>query len=273
MADGTPDYIYMTYDADREVSAISLHIETTNKSAATLDIGHISNGTYVVDSTFTVNNNTNFVEWLDNYNGYIVVRVTGLIKYCYCVNATKDGQTQHYRQQPILERIAYVPNLTYFCTQYSTNSWITYTLERDKVGNGTDTALTSLYYAWAYAYQLQSLDITNLRTPNVTSMLATFYVNRKLRELDLRHLDVSKVTTLSGTFYECRGLISINLTGWNTEKITNFSSTFSYCYSLKHIYGLENFNTEKATTFNAMFNRCYSIEALPVSNFKTFELS
>lgn len=263
------DYIYMTYDANQTASAIAWHIDTTNKQPATLDIGHITNGQYIADESYTINHNTNFVRWTDEYSGYLVLRITGQIARCYGYSVTRDGQTQNHRQQPILERIAYVPHLTIFNNGYSTQSWGMWTLEREKIGNGTGTALTSVYYAWAECSRLMDLDITNLHTPNVTTIGYAFGACFRLKELDLRHWYTGKITNFSSLVSDCRSLEEINLTGWDTSKGTSFSNMFNNCRSLKHIYGLEDFDTSLSTTFSSMFNECESMLELPVENFDT----
>lgn len=263
------DFIYMTYDANAAASAIAWHIETTNSQAATLDIGHIDNGIYIVDETHSVPHNTNYIRWTDDLTGYLVLRITGQIKRCYAISATRDDQSQHFRQQPILERIAWVPHLIGFCTGYSSNGWTTYTLEREKVANGDGELLTSLYYAWAYGRRLKDLDISELHTPNVTDMNNAFYHCQFLKLLDLKHWSVQKVATFSGLFNACYGLQKIDLTGWNTEKGTNFSSMFNQCRSLTEILGLINFNTIKATNFSSMFSGCFCLEDFPVEDWET----
>lgn len=263
------DFIYMTYDANREASAIVWHIETADRQPATLDIGHIENGVYVVDETYSVNNNTDFVKWTDDYSGYLVLRITGQIARCYAKSTTRDGQTQHYRQQPILERIAWVPHLINFCTGYSSNAWGVYTLEREKVANGDGSALKTLYYAWAYCRRLKDLDVSGLHTPNVTDMNSAFYYCQFLKTLDLRHWNAQNVVTFSSLFSTCFGLHSIDLSGWVTAKATNFSSMFNQCRSLMEISGLEDFDTAKATTFASMFSTCYELEDFPVAAWET----
>ena len=72
------DTIWMLYDADYDVSAVTWHINTGDNSlTVTADIGHVENGTFVVDETETVNNNTDYIKWLDEYSGFVVVRLTG----------------------------------------------------------------------------------------------------------------------------------------------------------------------------------------------------
>lgn len=263
------DFIYMTYDANKEASAISWHIETEDKQPATFDIGHIENGVYVVDETHSVSHNTNYIRWTDDLSGYLVLRVTGQIARCYSVNATRDGQTQHFRQQPILERIAWVPHLVSFCTTYSGNAWTMYTLEREKVANGDGTALKNLYYAWAYGRRLQSLDISGLYTPNITDMTDTFYYCQMLKSLDLRHWSTAKVVTFLGVFNCCYGLQSIDIRGWDTSHAINLSYIFSGCRSLTEIKDIASFDTSSATNFSNMFNECYSLAEFPVTGWDT----
>lgn len=258
------DFIYMTYGC-YGTTAITFHIETANRQPATLDIGHITNGTYITDETYSINHNTNFVKWMDGYSGYLVLRVTGQIAQCSTYQVTRDGQTQTFRQCPILERIAWVPHLIRFCG--SSQGWGTYFIERDKVANGDGTTLTSMYCAWSYARNLQDLDITGLRTPNVTNMDSAFCGTNFLYSLDLRHLDVSKVTTFTNMCYECRQLRTLDLTGWNTSNATTFTQMFYGCRSLYDLRGAWNFNTDKATNIAGMFNTCFSLPEIHVENY------
>ena len=261
---GDRDVIYMTYDADAEVSAVAWHIDTVSNSQATVEIGHIESGEYIADQTFTVNHNTNFIEWLDDYSGYVVVRISGTLTHVYGINATRDGVTQNHRQQPMLERLAYVPNLAYL--NYSNNySWGMWVQEREKIGNGEGTALTSLVNAYTDCALLQSLDVSGLHTPNVTSFSSMFSGCYQLQALDLRHWDVAKVTNMSSMFYNCRSLAEIDLRGWTTEKLTTLASAFYECRRLREVKGIEDLNTALVTTLASMFQNCYAVKTLPIA--------
>ena len=264
------DYIVMTYDANREASAIAWHIETADGQPATLEIGHIEGGAYIADETYSVANNANFVRWTDDLSGYLVLRVTGQIAACYGYSVTRDGQTQHFRQQPILERVAWVPHLTAFCTHYGTNAWTMYSLEREAVANGDGGNLKSLYYAWAYGYALRELDISGLRTTKATNFNAAFVQCEQLTELDLRHFETSLATNMASVFSNCRALRRIDLRGWNTGEATNFSGMFQECNSLTEIAGLDGFDTAKATNLGNLFNNCRSLlDVSPAERFAT----
>ena len=56
-------------------------------------MGHITNGSYVVDEIITGSSN-NYIRWFNGTEGYPVVRVTGDIKICYCYTLNHaDGWT------------------------------------------------------------------------------------------------------------------------------------------------------------------------------------
>lgn len=259
------DYIYMTYDNTRGRAGIALHVEKVNNGAnIEVVLGHIINGTYVVDETI-VGSNNNYVRWLTNEDyDYPVVRVTGDIKYCYSYNVTNNGATQTNRQQPIIERIAWVPHIISLA---GSGAWGSYLLERDKVANGNGSTLTSLYSAWSYCYNLYDLDISELYTPNCTNMDSTFTRLGKITSLDLRHFDVSKVTTFSSIFNTCRHLRTLDLRGWNTAKVTNFNYMFVDCRSLNDLRGAWDFNTSSATTMIQMFQNCWSLSEIHPENY------
>lgn len=271
------DYIYMTYDLTRtDVAAVALHIEyVKNGTPITCTIGHIINGTYIVDDTITGTNN-NYVYWFNNYsNNYPVIRILGDITYCYMYSVTNaNGQIQQYRKQPIVERIAYIPHLIKFCTSYSTNAWTSFYLEHDKIGNGDGTALTSLYYTWAYGRNLRKLDIANLYTPNVTSLDTCFYQCWHLTgTLDLKHWNVSKVTSLYYAFSQLRYIECIDLTGWDTTKVTTMAYLFTYNWALREIKGIANFNTNNCTSFNNLFFECLSLQSLNLTQWNTSKIT
>ena len=263
------DYIYMTYRV-QEGAVIAWHINTLVTSIpATVELGHINNGQFIADEVTTIANSANYVRWLDDLTTeYVVIRITGQLTYCYAITVTANGRTCTHKQQPLLERIAWVPNLK--SLNYSNSySWGSYVIQSDVVGNLPTTPLNYIAYAWIDNYCLQHLDISNLYTNNVTNMTSVFNNCRALRSLDLSHWNTSKVTTMSSMFSECRGITSLNLTGWDTQKVTNFSSIFNACGSLQEIIGLENFNTSAATNLGSMFANCQRLESLPIENFNT----
>ncbi len=267
---GSTDFVYMTYDADSDDAHIAWHIDTSS-GKATIDIGHIENGTYVVDETAEVSSGTNYSKSLEEYSGYVVVRITGTITHCYGFSVTANGATvMPYRAQPVMERIAYIPHFTYLAPS-SSYAWGMWSLEHEVISQGSSYgyALTSLTYAYAECARLRSLDISGVITPNVTSLSSTFNGCYVLKELDLKHWDVSKVTSFASCFYNCRALETLDLTGWDTAVATNFSSMFYECRRLAEIPGITAFKSDKITNLTSMFYGCQSLKEADVSGWKT----
>lgn len=260
------DYIYMTYDANKEIAAVSLYITGTDISVY---IGHISNGSYVSEATISGSSNV-YQLWLDSYSGYKVVKVTGTsITKCYCYNATNgDSQVQLGQQQPMLERIAYLPHFN--CNASSSNCWGTYMLEREKLMTGPSTALTTLNYMWTNCHSLQDLDVSQVDTSNVTNMSYAFNYCLSLRTLNLSNWNVNKVTNFSYMFCYCIYLKNLTIQNWtaNTGNNITFNYMFQHCEALENIPGIENLVTSQATSLQYMFDYCKNLN--DVSFIKTW---
>lgn len=269
--EGDTDFIYMTYDGNQTSSASAIALYITGSNIA-VTVGHINNGSYIVDETIAGSSN-NYIKSLTNYGGYPVVRITGSITRCNLIANTVNGRTQSIKQQPMLERIAYIPHATSLASGSGTN-WTSYYLQREKVNNGNGNALTYLGYAYDSSYALRSLDISGLKTQNVTSMTYMFAYCRNLYQiLDLRHFDVGKVKTFESMFRDCFLVQGINLTGWAPPSNLNTGAlycSFVNCYSAKYIYGLINFNISSCTTLYCTFQNCYNLQELEdLSNWNT----
>ena len=278
--DGNTDFIYMTYRTGHDDDFLAFHIELVgNTGTANVDFGHISNGSYVPDSTRTVSHNTNNYYYFNTENeGYIVVKITGSIKIFRLIgaaaaNGTPDSRGFVARQQHMLEKIAYVPNITNFYA--SGQFWGTYDLEREKIGNGTGNACTKIEYMYNSCYKLLNLDISQFYTPNVTTFANAFDGCYSLKSLSINHFNTEKVTTFSFTFGNCYSLQSLNLSNWQpTNKLINTASMFQQCRSLISITGLENFDMSKVTSTANMFYDCRNLLNLDaISNWDTSSLT
>lgn len=262
------DYIYMTYDANQPEAAIALHIETSDKNPATIDIGHIDNGSYIVDDTFSVAHNSNFIEWTENYSGYLVIRITGQLTRCMIISATaEDRHIQSEKNMPILERIAWVPHITSFYV--SKQAWAPFTLQREILGNNETTRLTSMASMYTNCGLLKEIDLSNLHTKYVTSFASTFSGCSKLQTIDISNLETNTLTAANLMFSECSELRQITLDFSDCPALTTVASMFTNCYSLKKIIGIENFDTAKVTNFSSMFSACRNLKELNVKNFIT----
>ena len=272
---GTESFIYITFRTGHIDDIFNCEWTLISGQSITFELGQIENGQFVSTfDSYTTSSNSSLSllftpdnEWSE---GYIVIKITGRFSKFYLKDYTRSaangGGTIKYYMQPMLERIWYVPELIYFYNGSSTSSSGngTMLLERDKIANGSGTALTSMYAAWVFCYNLQSLDISELYTPNVANLSCAFEYCKKLEYIDVSHFNTAKVTTISYMFDYCQRLKELDLRTWNTEKLTGngLTYTFRYCYALKKILGLENFYTNNLTSLVSTFNTCYSLENL-----------
>ena len=80
---------------------------------------------------------------------------------------------------------------------------------------------------------LTSLDLSPLRTENVTDMGFMFRGCSSLTSLDLSPLRTENVTDMGYMFYECSSLTSLDLSSLRTENVTDMDYMFG-CYNLRH---------------------------------------
>ena len=123
-------------------------------------------------------------------------------------------------------------------------------------------------YMFSFCRSLESLDLSNFDTSNVTSMNYMFSYCFSLSGLDLSSFDTSNVTDMSWMFSYCYSLSSLDLSSFDTSGVTDMSCMFSYCFSLSGL-DLSNFDTSNVTYMDQMFNGCSSLSSLDLSGFDT----
>lgn len=259
------DYIYMTYDLNINPGAISLNF---SGSDIVVTVGHIENGTYVVDETVPSTSTTCYY-WLDNYTGYVVIRITGSIKYCVNVEVPAasrpaDGRTQTYYNAPLVERYAYLPHATRFYGSSTNNTrWGSVWLEHERLSNNEgNTTLTNINVLYSYCYNLQKIEIEHLYTQNVTNISALMQYCYRLSNFKAPAWDLKKCTNFANMFYYCENMTDCDLSAIETTsgKITTIASMFQYCYKLRHIIGLNKIKVDSTTTnLTGVFMQCKTL--------------
>ena len=137
--------------------------------------------------------------------------------------------------------------------------------EMDNILNLCDwDSITNIMYMF-YQIDVTELNLSNINTSNVTSMVSMFQYSRKLKSIDLSNFDTRKVTTLQNMFSGCSEIENINISSFDTKNVTNISSMFQYCQKLKSI-DLSNFDTRNVESMASMFSRCPLVD-LDISNF------
>ena len=88
---------------------------------------------------------------------------------------------------------------------------------------------------------LESLDLSNFDTSNVTKMNSMFRECSSLLSLNLSNFVTSNITAMDSMFYGCSSLQSLNLSDFETSNVANMNSMFRGCSNLEYL----NLNSEK----------------------------
>lgn len=126
---------------------------------------------------------------------------------------------------------------------------------------------TSMFGMFAGCQSLRSIVFGDFRTENVTDMAEMFYDCNQLTALDLSSFDTHNVSDMHMMFTNCNSLITLNLSSFNTENVRWMSNMFQFCTKLRDL-DLSNINTPKVEQLQGMFEGCYSLEHLDISAFQ-----
>ena len=81
-----------------------------------------------------------------------------------------------------------------------------------------------------------------------------------LESLNLTNFNTAEVTNMSYMFKGCSALTSLDLTNFNTAKVEYMSNMFEGCSALTTIYVSDKFVTSQVTYSDDMFNGCKSLK-------------
>ena len=149
---------------------------------------------------------------------------------------------------------------------------------------------------FAYDDNLNTLDLSNFDTSNVTTFKDMFASDIGLKSLNVSNFKIDKVNDFSNMFSSCKALTSItgldtwgttgaildkptdinmslmfayndnletlNLSKFDTSNVINFYAMFFYCKKLTSIAGLNNWKTKSATNMSSMFAGCQNLESI-----------
>jgi len=223
--------VYLTYDLT-EFGAdphIALNVRTQDNADFNVDRGHISNGAFVVDESFTGQSHTSdsmtqrfrFNEALDPANGNVqLFRVTTTTSFLWIYFTGDDVHPGV--DQPCVERYGRLSNVTKIDTWYNSGSYKTYQcyswstrwLQHDKVvGVGASNLITTMDYTYSFSNSLEKV------------------------ELDGWQMGGCALTTLGNAFSNCSMLKTVDMSAWDTSSwvLRNISSTFMYCANLREL--------------------------------------
>lgn len=113
--------------------------------------------------------------------------------------------------------------------------------------------------------KVKHLDLSSLKTHNVTDFSDMFYNCDSLIDLNVDGFDTSQAEDLCGMFHGCHKLTQLNVKYFNVNSVLNMSYLFSGCRSLK-VIDLEGWDFSQVKNANEMFGYCEKLEKI-IANF------
>lgn len=117
--------------------------------------------------------------------------------------------------------------------------------------------------------KVKHLDLSSLRTHNVTDFSDMFYNCDSLIDLNVDGFDTSNAEDFNGMFHGCHKLTQLNVKHFNVNSVLHMSYLFSGCRRLK-VIDLEGWNFSQVRDANEMFGYCEKLEKI-IANFN-FEI-
>lgn len=113
--------------------------------------------------------------------------------------------------------------------------------------------------------KVKHLDLSSLRTHNVTDFSDMFYNCDSLIDLNVDGFDTSNAEDFNGMFHGCHKLTQLNVKHFNVNSVLHMSYLFSGCRRLK-VIDLEGWDFSQIRDANEMFGYCEKLEKI-IANF------
>ncbi len=113
--------------------------------------------------------------------------------------------------------------------------------------------------------KVKHLDLSSLRTHNVTDFSDMFYNCDSLIDLNVDGFDTSNAEDFNGMFHGCNKLTQLNVKHFNVNSVLHMSYLFSGCRRLK-VIDLEGWDFSQVSDANEMFGYCGKLEKI-IANF------
>ncbi|MFT9084490.1 MAG: BspA family leucine-rich repeat surface protein [Leuconostoc pseudomesenteroides] len=222
-----------------KITALNLSSWRNNDSSVTTSMAYMFDGT----STLTTLNLSNF-------------KTASVTNMSYTFRAT--GLTELDLSNWDVNKVT---SFTYMF--YGADKLIT--LDVSNWGDNRSAASVVMDYMFAYTSALTSLNLTNFKTDNVTTMAYMFSATA-LTTLDLHSWNVDTVLTFQGMFLSAK-FTTLDLSNWGENRSANnviMSSMFQNTPNLKNLT-LTNFKTTNVINMTQMFY-VTSLEKLDLHN-------
>ena len=123
-----------------------------------------------------------------------------------------------------------------------------------------------LGYYFSDLKNLENIDMSRVKTHNVTNMEGLFLNCEKLKSINTQGWVTKNVTNMEAMFLGCLSLTNLDISMFDTSKVTNMKNMF-FALPLTNI-DVSSFNTSNVTNMQGMFARS-NLQQLDLSNFDT----
>lgn len=110
-----------------------------------------------------------------------------------------------------------------------------------------------------------------LNTEGVTSMSGMFK-DCKVKHLDLSSLRTHNVTDFSDMFCSCNDLIDLNVDGFDTSKAKDFHGMFQGCIKLTQL-NVKHFKVDNVLHMSCLFSRCLRLKVINLGSWDFSQVS
>ena len=111
-----------------------------------------------------------------------------------------------------------------------------------------------------------SIDLSHLKTGEITEMISTFYGCESLKSIYFSNLNTWMLTGTNNMFYNCRSLEILDLSSFYTPRLNNLQEMFSGCESLVFL-DISHFSFECVFFFKDSFSRLNNLQYVNLFNF------
>ena len=119
-----------------------------------------------------------------------------------------------------------------------------------------------------FTSKIQSVDLSNLDTSQVTMAASMFLQYTSLTTVNFGNIVTSQIKSMHSMFDGCTSLEEIDLSMLSTGSVTDMSNMFNNCIKLKNV-NFGNIDTSCVVTFNLMFFGCRALTSIDLSNLDT----
>lgn len=169
------------------------------------------------------------------------------------ISITDNGEVVLEQANTIIKGVYYVPPFvtTLRSVQRGDKGIFPETIVSLRVVN-KGTKLHTAKAMFKYCSALESLDLTEFDTSNITDMSQMFFDCNNLKELKLPLWDVSNVVDMSYMFAYCNHLKEAKFQGWDVRNVKDMSFMFGDCNDLQTVE-VASWDTSSVKDMRGMF--------------------